>query len=147
MRKALTGVSNNVAKNIDKIKVWAHSFEKQTSGDAVLIAADMTNEDRNVLNLNNIKFFEVETDKNLTINDSRLIHTANWIENSDYDLFMVTDVFDVCFQGDPFELMDFNSYDFFAASEIVTATFSLGALDALRSASTEFGRSVMTAVP
>ena len=37
--------------------------------------------------------------------------------------------------------------DFFAASEIVTATLSLVALDELRSASTEFGRSVMTAVP
>ena len=117
MRKALTGVSNNVAKNIDKIKVWAHSFEEQTDGDAVLIAADMSEDDKVSLETNNIKYFEVKTDQNLTINDSRLNHTANWIENSDYDVFMVTDVFDVCFQGDPFELMDFNSYDFFAASE------------------------------
>ena len=93
MRKALTGVSNNVAKNIDKIKVWAHSFEEQTDGDAVLIAADMSEDDKVSLETNNIKYFEVKTDQNLTINDSRLNHTANWIENSDYDVFMVTDVF------------------------------------------------------
>ena len=136
MKKALTGVSNNVAKNIDKIKVWAHSFEKQTSGDAVLIAADMTNEDRNVLNLNNIKFFEVETDKNLTINDSRLIHTANWIETSDYDLFMVTDVFDVCFQGDPFEMFD--HHDFYAASEGILHTEEPWNMDVMNKAFPEY---------
>lgn len=115
MKKVLTGVSNNAAKNIDKIKVWANSFKKQTDGDVVLIAADMTEEDRSVLSSNNIQFHEVKTDANLTINDSRLIHTANWIESSDYDLFMVTDVFDVCFQGDPFEMFD--DHDFYAASE------------------------------
>ena len=115
MTKVLTGVSNNVAKNINKIKVWANSFKKQTSGDVVLIAADMTEEDRNVLNANGIQFHEVTTDANLTINDSRLMHTANWIESSNYDLFMVTDVFDVCFQGDPFEMFD--HHDFYAASE------------------------------
>lgn len=114
-RRVLTGVSNNVAKHIDKIKVWSNSFKKHTGGDVVLIAANMTNEDRNVLELNNIKFHAIESDSGLTINDSRLIHTANWIENSPYDLFMVTDVFDVCFQGDPFEMFD--HHDFYAASE------------------------------
>lgn len=117
MRKALTGVSNNVSQHIDKIKVWAHSFEKHTDGDAVLIAADMTEDDKLSLKSNNIKYFEVKTDQDLTINDSRLRHTADWIEQSDYDLFMVTDVFDVCFQGDPFELFDLDNFDFYAGSE------------------------------
>jgi hypothetical protein len=139
MRKALTGVSNNVARNIDKIKVWAHSFEKHTDGDAVLIAADMTEGDKLSLETNNIKYFEVKTDQNLTINDSRLIHTANWIEQSEYDLFMVTDVFDVCFQGDPFEMMDTNSYDFFAASEGILHREEPWNMDVMRKAFPEYG--------
>jgi len=134
MRKALTGVSNNVARNIDKIKVWAHSFEKHTGGDAILIAADMTEDDKLSLKANNIKYFEVKTDQNLTINDSRLIHTANWIEQSEYDLFMVTDVFDVCFQSDPFEMMDTNSYDFFAGSEGLIHTEEAWNLDVMKKA-------------
>ena len=133
-RKVLTGVSNNVAKHIDKIKVWSNSFKKHTSGDVVLIAANMTNEDRNVLELNDIKFYAIESDSGLTINDSRLIHTANWIENSPYDLFMVTDVFDVCFQGDPFEMMDINSYDFFTGSEGLIHTEEAWNLDVMKKA-------------
>ena len=118
MKKVLTGVSNNVTSNIHKIKVWANSFKKHVKdGEVVLIGADMNVEDRNVLNLNGIKFHEIESDPGLTINDSRLIHTANWIENSPYDLFMVTDVFDVCFQADPFEMLELDKYDFFAGSE------------------------------
>ena len=47
MRKVLTGVSNNVAQNIDKIKVWANSFKKHVvNGEVVLIAADMSVLDR-----------------------------------------------------------------------------------------------------
>jgi len=118
MKKVLTGVANNVSKNIEVIKVWSNSFKnKVDGGKVVLIAADMTQEDRNILYSNDIKFHEIESDPDLTINDSRLIHQANWIENSKYDLFMVTDVFDVCFQADPFELFDLNKYDFFAGSE------------------------------
>lgn len=118
MKKVLTGVSNNVTNNIHKIKVWANSFKKHVNGgEVILIGADMNAEDRNVLNLNGIKFHAIESDPGLTINDSRLIHTANWIENSPYDLFMVTDVFDVCFQADPFEMLELDKYDFFAASE------------------------------
>ena len=136
MTKVLTGVSNNVAKNINKIKVWANSFKKQTGGDVVLIAADMTEEDRDVLNANGIQFHEVTTDANLTINDSRLIHTANWIESSNYDLFMVTDVFDVCFQGDPFEMFD--HHDFYAASEGLIHTEEAWNLDVMNKAFPEW---------
>ena len=57
MRKALTGVCNNAAKNIDVIKVWANSFEKHTNGDAVLIAADMSEDDKLALERNNINTF------------------------------------------------------------------------------------------
>ena len=137
MKKALTGVSNNVTKNIDKIKVWANSFKKHVKdGKVVLIAADMTDEDRNVLRLNNIKFHEIESDPGLTINDSRLIHTANWIENSPYDLFMVTDVFDVCFQADPFEMFD--HHDFYAASEGLIHTEEAWNLDVMNKAFPEY---------
>lgn len=118
MKKVLTGVSNNVSQHIDKIKVWANSFKKHVvDGEVVLIAADMSIEDRNVLRSHGIKFHAVQTNQDFTINDSRLIHTANWLESSDYDLCMVTDVFDVCFQGDPFEMFDLDNYDFFAAAE------------------------------
>lgn len=132
MTKVLTGVSNNVAKNIDKIKVWANSFKKHTNGDVVLIAANTTNEDRNVLRLNGIKFHEVTTDSTLTINDSRLNHIADWIETSQYDLFMVTDVFDVCFQADPFEMFD--HHGFYAASEGVLHCEEPWNMDVMRKA-------------
>jgi hypothetical protein len=135
MKKVLTGVSNNVAQNISKIKVWANSFKKHViGGEVVLIAADMTDEDKNVLQLNGIKFFQIESDRKLTINDSRLIHTANWIENSQYDLFMVTDVFDVCFQADPFELFELDKYNFFAASEGVAHSEEPWNMDVMRKA-------------
>jgi len=118
MRKALTGVSNNVSQNIDKIKVWAHSFMKHVpEGEVTLIAVDVTPEDIHALKSNGIKFHAIGSTPGVTINDSRLIHTANWINDSSCDLFMVTDVFDVCFQSDPFEMMDLEQYDFFAASE------------------------------
>ena len=143
MKKALTGVSNNVTKNIDKIKVWANSFKKHVKdGKVVLIAADMTDEDRNVLRLNDIKFHEIESDPGLTINDSRLIHTANWIENSPYDLFMVTDVFDVCFQGDPFELFD--DHDFYAASEGLIHIEEAWNLDVMKKAFPEYVEFIKT---
>lgn len=139
MRKALTGVCNNAAKNIDVIKVWANSFEKHTNGDAVLIAADMSEDDKLALERNNIKYFEVKTDQGLTINDSRLIHTANWIEQSDYDVFMVTDVFDVCFQGDPFEIMDFEKYDYFVGSEGIRHFEEPWNMDVMRKAFPRYG--------
>lgn len=137
MKKVLTGVSNNVANNIDKIKVWANSFKKHVKdGEVVLIGADMNAQDINILGLNGIKFYAIESDAELTINDSRLIHTANWIENSPYDLFMVTDVFDVCFQADPFELFD--DHDFYAASEGLIHTEEAWNLDVMNKAFPEY---------
>jgi hypothetical protein len=38
-------------------------------------------------------------------------------KNTNKQIFMITDVFDVVFQGDPFELMDLDNYDVFAGGE------------------------------
>jgi hypothetical protein len=51
------------------------------------------------------------------INNTRLKHTAEYLENSTIDVFMVTDVFDVIFQADPFVKMDFDNYDIFVSGE------------------------------
>jgi len=118
MKRVLTGVSNNIATNIKKINVWAQSFKKYVEdGEVVLIAADMTEQDKEVLNRIDIKYFEVQTDRSITVNDSRIRHTADWLEQSDYGSYLVTDVFDVCFQGNPFDMFNTEKYDFYVASE------------------------------
>lgn len=117
MKKILTGLSNNISLNKDKIKVWSESFRKYVDGEVVLIAANATDEDIQTCIDLNLKYYNVTENDAYYINHKRLLHTKNFLSSSDGDLFMVTDVFDVVFQNDPFHKMELENYDLFFTSE------------------------------
>ncbi len=116
MKKILTGLSNNVAVNKQKIKVWSESFRKHSDGEVVLIIANANEQDIETCKELNIKYYQVTIEDTWYINHKRLEHTRNFIQQSDGDLFLVTDVFDVVFQNDPFSKLDLN-YDLFFTGE------------------------------
>lgn len=117
MKTALIGLSNNVSSNIDKIKLWSSSFKKYCNGDVVLLCANSTQEDLKLCQDLNIIPIPVTVNDTWYINHDRLRHTYEYISSSDIDLFMVTDVFDVLFQGDPFTKLNTELYDVFVSGE------------------------------
>jgi len=117
MKQILTGLCNNIAENRAKIKVWSESFRKYSDGDIILIAANTTEEDIQTCIDLNIKYFQVTVVDTWHINNKRLKHTKDFLKQSDGDLFMITDVFDVVFQANPFNKMDLNNYDVFISKE------------------------------
>ena len=117
MRKILTGLSNNISINKQKIKVWSESFKKHSDGEVVLIAANATDEDIQTCIDLNIKYYQVTVEDTWHINNKRLKHTKDFLEQSDGDVFLITDVFDVLFQSDPFNKMDLENNDIFISKE------------------------------
>ncbi len=119
MRKLLIGTSNNISQHIFKIKVWHHSFKKYCDGDVVLIAVDPTQEDLARLHNSNIRYISVSLIDDQTINNQRLdlqIQALRDVKDQ-YDQVVITDVFDVVFQSDPFNGLDFDKYNLFFGSE------------------------------
>jgi hypothetical protein len=117
MKKVLTGFSNNISQHKEKIKWWVESFRKHSDGDVVLIAANTNEEDIKTLNDLGIAYHLVTEDDTWYINNKRLGHTKRFIEQTEGDLFLITDVFDVIFQSDPFEKMETDKYDVFISKE------------------------------
>ena len=117
MKKILTGLSNNISSNKQKIKVWSESFRKYSDGNIVLIATNANDEDIQICVDLNIEYYPVTIEDTWYINNKRLKHTKDFIEQSDGDLFLITDVFDVLFQSDPFQKMDLENYDVFISKE------------------------------
>ena len=117
MKKILTGLSNNIALNKHKIKVWSESFKRHSNGEVVLIAANANEEDINVCNELGIKYHLVSLEDTYHINHKRLEHTRDFLKVSDGELFLITDVFDVVFQSDPFAKFDLDTYNLFFAAE------------------------------
>ena len=117
MKKVLTGFSNNISQHKNKIKWWVESFRKHSDADIVLIAANTTDEDRQALEDLKVKYVEVIEEDTWRINHQRLIHTRNFIESYDADLFLATDVFDVLFHSDPFEMLDTDNHDIWFSRE------------------------------
>lgn len=123
MRKLLTGVCNNVTKNIDKILLWKNSFEKVVpEGSVVLLAYNPTPEDIKTLEDNNIMFLNVSEEGTETVNNQRLTILSDFFRHHAkyYDVCLSTDVFDVAFSRDPFKKLDLVKYDIFVAGEGVT---------------------------
>jgi hypothetical protein len=122
MRKILIGVSDNVAKNIDKILIWKKSFELVTKGDVILLAFNCNENDRKVLEQYNISYKNVSEKGSESVNNSRLIHVSSLLRdlNDSYDGVIYSDVFDVAFMKDPFLQMDFYNYGVFVAGEGIT---------------------------
>ena len=45
MKKVLLGLSDNIALNKEKIRLWSESFKRHSEGDVVLLAANMSEDD------------------------------------------------------------------------------------------------------
>jgi hypothetical protein len=117
MKKALLGLSNNISQHKEKIKIWADSFRKFSEGEVILLAANSNEEDTKVCNELNIRPIPVTVEDTWYINHKRLNHTYDFLKDTDIDLFMITDVFDVVFQSDPFQKFDLENYDLFMGAE------------------------------
>jgi hypothetical protein len=117
MKTALIGLSNNVSSNIEKIKLWATSFRRFSNSEIVLLCANPSVEDIKTCDNLGIKYVEVVVKDTWYINHERLKCTYEYIQSSDIDVFVVTDVFDVAFQGNPFKKLDLNNYDVFVSGE------------------------------
>ena len=116
MKKVLTGLCNNISQNIGKIKVWSNSFKRSTDGDVVLLCANSTEDEIKLCEQLGIIPIKVNVEDTWFINNKRLKHTIDFITTSDYDFYLITDVFDVVFQSDPFVKFT-NDYDVFVGSE------------------------------
>ena len=116
MKKALLGLSNNISTNNSKIKVWSKSFKQHSDGDVVLLCANSNEHEINMCKELGIVTIPVTIDDTYHINHKRLGNTLEFLKTTDIDLFLITDVFDVVFQSDPFIKMDLN-YDIFVGSE------------------------------
>lgn len=116
MKKLLIGLSNNVALNKEKIKIWVNSFKRNSDARIVLLVANPNDEDKKSCENLNIEFKEVRIENTWFINHKRLEHIINFLKKTEEELVLATDVFDVVFQKDPFEKLDLK-FDFFAGGE------------------------------
>jgi hypothetical protein len=117
MKRVLLGLSNNIHLNKNKIKLWVNSFRQFCDDDIILLAANINDDDIATCEELNIKYKAVTIEDTWYINHKRLEHTLNYLIESDIDLFLITDVFDVAFQGNPFLKMDIDNYDVFVSGE------------------------------
>lgn len=117
MKKVLLGLCDKAARNRDKIRLWAESFRRHSDAEVVILNANARREDVWACESLGLLHIEVEVAETRLINHKRLGHMVRFMEESDADVFLVTDVFDVAFQGDPFAKLDFGSYDVFVSGE------------------------------
>lgn len=117
MKKVLLGLSNKIVENSSKIKVWSESFRKYSDGDIVLLVANATEDDIQECKKLNIDYRLVEIQDTWYINHKRLLPTKEFLISSNYDIYLITDVFDVLFQSDPFQKFELDKYDLFFTSE------------------------------
>lgn len=117
MKKALLGVANNLRSNLQKVTLWSNSFKEVSDGEVILLLANGTEDDLLICKDLGITSHLVTIEDEWFFNHKRLEHTMDFLKTTDVDLFMITDVFDVVFQGNPFELMDLDNYDVFAGGE------------------------------
>lgn len=117
MKIALLGLCNNVANNLDRIKIWSRSFSRHCDGEIILLCANSTEAERQMCQDLGVIPVAVEVKDTWYINHERLKHTMEFLKTSTIDVFLITDVFDVIFQGDPFEKLDLNNYDIFISGE------------------------------
>ena len=117
MNKALIGLSNNVLTNLQKIKVWAFSFKKYSQGNVYLLCANSTKEELGEVSKLGIKAVPVTVEDTWYINHKRLEHIHSLLQTLTEKHILVTDVFDVVFQNDPFKKLNFDAHDVFVGQE------------------------------
>jgi hypothetical protein len=117
MNKALVGVSNNITSNFDKIKVWAKSFMACSEGTVYLVCANATKEELGMVAQLGVKAIPVEESNTWCMFHRRLKHVLDVLKTLQEKQVIITDVFDVIFQSDPFSKLDFNNWDVFIGQE------------------------------
>jgi hypothetical protein len=120
MKRALVGISNNIASNLDKVKGWSESFKRFCpDADVVLICTNSSDDEIKACQDLGIRTIPVELAPELIgyINHKRLGFIGDFLKTTDHELIISTDVFDVVFQSDPFARMDLENYDIFASEE------------------------------
>lgn len=111
----LIGISDNIKSNLFKIKVWADSFREVCDGDICLLAVSPTTEEIMALSDMGIGIVIAKIGDG-SVNDQRLGIIEEYLRTQKDELFLITDVFDVLFQADPFKKWDLK-YDIFVGSE------------------------------
>ena len=117
MTKALIGLSNNISSNLNKVKAWSHSFKAHSAGSVYLLCANATPQEIELVTNLNIKAIGVTVEDTWYINHKRLEHISKLLSIIPEQQLIITDVFDVIFQGDPFAKLDFDNYDVFVSQE------------------------------
>jgi len=117
MEKALVGLSNNISAHLNKVKVWATSFKKYCNGTVYLLCANSNDDEIKAVTDLGITAVPVVVSDTWYINHKRLEHILNLFSTIPEQQLIITDVFDVVFQGDPFLKLDFNEHDVFVGQE------------------------------
>lgn len=117
MKKALVGVANNIAQHYEKVKVWSKSFREQSDGEIVLFCVNSEQQEIDECQKLGITTIPVKLEDTWYINHKRLKFVLDFLKQTDIELFIITDVFDVVFQGNPFAKLDLENYDVFASQE------------------------------
>jgi hypothetical protein len=102
MKVGLLGCVNNVTQNLGKIKVWAKSFGEVSQGTINLIVVNPQGTEVAILEEMGVIVHPYHTKEGETINNLRLQFQWQALLDMQVDYVMVTDVFDVMFQDDPF---------------------------------------------
>lgn len=118
--RALLGCANRISEHSDNIKLWSSSFKRHSEGEVILLCANSSFEDIEFCRSLGIKAIPVSIESEGEINHKRLEHNVSFLKSSNIESFIVTDVYDVAFQGDPFSKMDFSSYELFVGMEGLT---------------------------
>ena len=116
-------MADGIELNIDKIKVWATSFKKTLRGQRRSTLRKRKTKKRSKcatkLGITTVAQ-QVDPSKGL-INHQRLEGTIEFLQGAhparSGDAFLITDVFDVVFQGDPFKKLNLSDFDIFVGAE------------------------------
>lgn len=114
---ALLGVCNNITNNIQKIKVWSQSFKQHCDSEVYLVCINATKEELGLVSRLKIKAIPGEESDCWNLYHKRLRHTLEVLKTLTEKYVLVTDVFDVMFQSNPFLKLDFDNYNVFVGQE------------------------------
>lgn len=118
MKVGLLGCVNNITQNINKISVWAKSFGEVCNGSINLVVVNPQPHEVALLNDMGINAYPYHTQEGETINNLRLQLEWQTLEEIPIDWVLVTDVFDVMFQDNPFPKIQ--DYDLVVGTEGIT---------------------------